>query len=398
MDTHDRPPDQPEQPDQPDQEPTEEQPTRPLGESGQQSPRRLFRSREDRIIGGVAGGLGRHFNVDPILFRIVAVVLTFVGGAGVLLYVAMLLLVPTEPAPGATAAPQPAIPAGEPRNRGLVVAGVLILLLIGWPLILGGGIALAAIFVPLAMLAAVGVLAWWLVSGEGPSGDAGDIAKRAALGIGVLILCWLVAVGGAWAAAAGGEALVAGIVITAGLAVLAGAFVRPVRWLILPAVVLALSAGTVSAAGIDLDGGVGGHSYRPGSVSDLRERYELGIGKLVVDIRNVDLPPGDTPLELDVGVGRAHLVVPPDVCVASKAEVAVGAVTVLGQDNGGVDFSWVDQRSAANGKSRLVVDADVGFGHFEVDDDTTIDRFDRFDGFDDEGDLDVDANTACARG
>ena len=94
MDTHDTPPDPP------------EQATEPLGDPGQHDPRRLFRSREDRILGGVAGGLGRHFNVDPILFRIAAVALIFVGGAGILLYLAMLLLVPSEPAPGAAGAPQ----------------------------------------------------------------------------------------------------------------------------------------------------------------------------------------------------------------------------------------------------------------------------------------------------
>ena len=57
------------------------------------------------------------------------------------------------------------------------------------------------------------------------------------------------------------------VVIGAGVAILAGAFVRPVRWLILPAVALALSAGTVSAAGIDLDGGVGERDYRPASAA-----------------------------------------------------------------------------------------------------------------------------------
>ena len=379
MDTPQTQPERPEQPEQP-------------------GPKRLYRSRDDRILGGVAGGLGRYFNVDPILFRIAAVVLSFVGGAGILLYLAMLLLVPAEPAPGAATAPEGAVASTDSRNRGLVIAGVVVLLLVGWPLILGGGIALAAILVPLAILVAVGVLAWWLVSGQGPSGDAGDIAKRAALGVGVLILCWFVAVAAAWAAAAGGEAVVAGIVIAAGVAVLVGAFVRPVRWLILPAVVIALSAGVVSAAGIDLDGGVGERHYRPGSVSDMRERYQLGMGELTVDLRDTDLPQGDTPLELDMGVGHTHLIVPSGVCVASEARVGVGAVTVLGRDNGGVDFSWADQRSAPSGTSRLVVDADIGVGHLEIDDDATIDRFDRFDRFDDEGDLDIDANTACAGG
>ena len=59
-------------------------------------PRRLTRSRSDRIIGGVCGGLGRYFNVDPVIFRIGAVALVFAGGASILVYLAMLLLVPSD--------------------------------------------------------------------------------------------------------------------------------------------------------------------------------------------------------------------------------------------------------------------------------------------------------------
>jgi phage shock protein PspC (stress-responsive transcriptional regulator) len=373
-----------------EQTPQPEQPEQPQG------PRRLYRSRSDRVLGGVAGGLGRYFNVDPIIFRIAAVVLTFVGGAGALLYLAMLLLVPNEPvAGGGPEDPtQPLVAPDDTRNRGLVIAGVVLLLLVSWPLVLGGGAAIAAILIPLAFLVAIGVVAWWLVSGEGPSGDARDIARRAALGIGVVILCWFIAFGGAWAAAAGGEAVVAAIVITAGLAVLAGAFLKPVRWLILPAVVLALSAGTVSAAGIDIDGGYGERHYRPGTVAELQDLYKIGVGELVVDLRGVDLPAGDTPIAMDVGVGHAQLIVPRNVCVASEAQVGMGAVTVLGRDNGGVDFDWADQRSAPADTSRVVVDADVGVGHFEVDDEATLD----FDDFDRDDFFSPDANRACEGG
>ena len=83
---------------------------------------------------------------------------------------------------------------------------------------------MARILIPLAFLVAIGVVVWWLVAGEGPSGDAGDIARRAALGIGVLIGCAVIALCGAWAAAAGGDTVVAILVIGAGAAVLAGAF------------------------------------------------------------------------------------------------------------------------------------------------------------------------------
>src|SRR3954465_8197309 len=58
--------------------------------------KRLERSRSDRVIAGVCGGLGDYFDVDPVIFRIALVVLAFVGGAGLLLYPAAWLLLPEE--------------------------------------------------------------------------------------------------------------------------------------------------------------------------------------------------------------------------------------------------------------------------------------------------------------
>lgn len=56
----------------------------------------LRRSYTDRMLGGVAGGLARYFGVDPMIVRIAFVVLTVVGGAGIPLYLAGLLLIPDE--------------------------------------------------------------------------------------------------------------------------------------------------------------------------------------------------------------------------------------------------------------------------------------------------------------
>jgi phage shock protein PspC (stress-responsive transcriptional regulator) len=56
----------------------------------------LRRSYADRMLGGVAGGLARYFGVDPTLVRVAFVIATLVGGAGVPLYLAGLLLIPDE--------------------------------------------------------------------------------------------------------------------------------------------------------------------------------------------------------------------------------------------------------------------------------------------------------------
>jgi phage shock protein PspC (stress-responsive transcriptional regulator) len=380
------------------EEPTAEEPTReePAADAPTQPlrprPRRLLRSRSNRVIGGVCGGLGRYFNVDPILFRIGAIALALIGGAGLLLYLAALLLVPSESADAA------AEPPAEGRSRTWTIVVVVLVLLVAWPFLLGGGAIAAAIFFPLAFLVAAGVLVWWIVSGEGPSGEAGDIAKRAALGIGVLILCGVIALGGAWAAAAGGGVAVGIIVIASGVAILAGAFLRPVRWLILPAVTLALAAGFVAAAGIELHGGVGDRTYRPASAIDLRDRYELGIGRLELDLRDTDLPAGDRPVEVDVGVGEARLIVPEDVCVATDADLGAGAVRVFDRDSGGVDVDVLDEPDARPDATRLIVHADVGLGALNVVHDPAEfdDGFHR-DGFDNdfENSAAGDGNAAC---
>jgi phage shock protein PspC (stress-responsive transcriptional regulator) len=56
----------------------------------------LRRSYNDRMLGGVAGGLARYFGVDTTIVRIAFVVLTFFGGMGIPLYLGGLLLIPDE--------------------------------------------------------------------------------------------------------------------------------------------------------------------------------------------------------------------------------------------------------------------------------------------------------------
>jgi phage shock protein PspC (stress-responsive transcriptional regulator) len=364
MDTHDT---QRNGPEEEPTGPTEEQPgpdgpQAPAGGPGAPPRRRLTRSREDRVIAGVCGGLARYFNVDPVFVRIGAVAVAFVGGAGLLLYLAALLLMPSDEGTAVVET------SGQGRNRALVIAGVAALLLVAWPFLLGGGLFLAGVGIPLALLVGTGVLVWWLVSGEGPSGEAGDVARRAALGIGVLILCFIVFFGGVFAAAAGPDWIVPALVLAAGVAVVAGAFMKPIRWLVPPALAVALAAGTVAAAGIDLDGGVGEREYRPASTTDLRDGYEIGVGELVVDLRETELPAGDVPLELDVGVGEAMVLVPEDVCVATSADVGIGNVSMFGRDNGGIDVDFEDNRDAAPDVTRLVLDAEVGLGEVRVHD------------------------------
>jgi len=62
--------------------------------------RRLYRSRSDRMISGVAGGLGEYLNIDATIVRLLFVFFALAGGPGLLVYLVMLLVVPEEPLEG----------------------------------------------------------------------------------------------------------------------------------------------------------------------------------------------------------------------------------------------------------------------------------------------------------
>lgn len=94
------------------------------------------RSRDDRMLAGVCGGIARRFDVDPVIVRVLAVVLTLVGLAGLILYVAGWLLLPAEDEDRSNVGRWFGLDSPQVRDVGLVVAGVLALLAVvgdgGW--------------------------------------------------------------------------------------------------------------------------------------------------------------------------------------------------------------------------------------------------------------------------
>lgn len=91
---------------------------------------RLYRSRQERVIAGVAGGLAQYLNVDPTLVRLAFVIFGLVSGVGLLVYIALAIVMPLRPA-GET---EPAVNASidlrgsrEMLAYGLVALGLLLL-------------------------------------------------------------------------------------------------------------------------------------------------------------------------------------------------------------------------------------------------------------------------------
>jgi hypothetical protein len=176
------------------------------------------------------------------------------------------------------------------------------------------------------------------------------------------------ALGIGFAAALGGGTIIAGLAIFTGVALVATAFVGGARWLIVPALVLVLPLAVVVAADIDLDGSFGHREYRPASVSEMSRAYDVGVGELVLDLRDVDFPPGRTEVDVEVGMGEARVLPPDDVCVTSDVAIGIGHAEVLDNENGGVDLAFAVGGTPTTGDAAaLHVNADVGMGEFRVD-------------------------------
>jgi phage shock protein PspC (stress-responsive transcriptional regulator) len=262
--------------------------------------RLLRRSRSDRTLAGVCGGLGEYFELHPAIFRVAFVALTLLGGAGALIYLAAILVMPDAGREDSIAT------AFLRRRRGHPLSLIILVL--------------AALFIGSV-----------LDTTTLPRGDA-----------------WLVLL------------VAAGVVlwITWGLkkrlAIAAGSIVA-----------LALVMAAIFAAVIDvhLDHGLENRRYVVANPQDLLDDYRLGGGDLVIDLRSIRLPPGETRVTARVDAGSLRVTVPHDVAVRVHAEATAGRLDVLGH----VEEGWyVEERRAARGARVLVLDTHVGVGTVQI--------------------------------
>jgi phage shock protein C len=114
--------------------------------------KRLTKSRTDKVFFGVCGGLGRYFDVDPVIIRVVFVILLFLGLAGLLAYIVLAVIMPEDEGVEAGDASSESTGMSPTRRREalaavLIVGGLVILLVnlgvfgwfrwnLFWPLVL----------------------------------------------------------------------------------------------------------------------------------------------------------------------------------------------------------------------------------------------------------------------
>jgi phage shock protein PspC (stress-responsive transcriptional regulator) len=85
---------------------------------------RLYRSRQDRMVSGVCGGLAQYFNVDPVLVRVAFVALGVATGVGLLAYIILAIVVPERPSDE----PEPVGGTSARRGGGEAFAYILVFL------------------------------------------------------------------------------------------------------------------------------------------------------------------------------------------------------------------------------------------------------------------------------
>ncbi|MHB1242353.1 MAG: PspC domain-containing protein [Gaiellaceae bacterium] len=353
----------------------------------QAPPRRLTRATDGRWLGGVAAGLARYFDVSPLVYRIAFAALAFVGGTGILLYVAAWLVMPAEDRDDSIAVET----LRENRDRPWLLLGVGLLGFFALLALSEGGFWPGADNIWLAALLGGGALLWWHLGRPDPPVSTAappvptDGAEPAAVApaspqprrpslaapvVGVLLaaagVLGLLAALDAYHADV--ELALAGAIAVVGIAVAAGAFTGfRVAGLVGLGLVLLAVFGAVVSSPVSVSAGVGEKVERPLDAAALERTYEYGIGDFELDLTRVELPEGETRVDVSLGIGELVVAVPEDATVVVDAHAAAGEVDVAGSRDDGIGADKELTLSGPDDDSPvLVLAANVGFGRIAV--------------------------------
>jgi phage shock protein C len=283
--------------------------------------RQLRRSRSDRTLAGVCGGLAAYFEIHPAVFRVAFVVLTLLGGAGVLIYVAAAAVMPAEGRADSFATAT----LRDVRDRRWPLAGLALVVVGGamvlsrlalWP---GGD---AWVFLLLA-----GALVLWIARHGITAEDAPTLAPEDSLRV-------------------RRRRRRLGVAVALGLAL-----------------VLGIAAIFTAVFDVHLRHGVDERVHVVTTMDDLRDDYRLGVGSLHLDLRSLPLPAGTTTVEARVDVGTLRITVPEGVALRVRARAQLGEIDLLGEL---VDGVRVEATLDQTGDRVLVLDARVGLGGLRI--------------------------------
>jgi phage shock protein PspC (stress-responsive transcriptional regulator) len=358
----------------------------------------LERLRDDRWVAGVCSGVARTLGIDTTIVRVAAVLLMIFGGLGIAAYLVAVLLVPEE------GEQEPLLRRaldGEQRPLAIALAVLTVIALFSidpWPFDHGH------FFFPLIIGASVvGIFAIARSHGDtGGSSGSGSVATAPGDTEATTVVDPIVGVGGqdvppaatapdrhkgasliaagvalAVAAAVGAvlaftgddvrwDVFLAGGVIALGVVLIVAAPFGGARLLIPLGLMLAAVVGVAAAADLDLKGGVGERLRSPATVADLKPAYHLTAGRLVLDLRDTELPAGDVNVKANVGFGELIVRVPRAAEVDVHAHVAAGDMRLFGHEDNGMDVDADTRRRGGVLDPRVHLNLRVGFGSVRV--------------------------------
>jgi len=327
----------------------------------------LRRSLTDRKVAGVAGGLGRHLNIDPTVVRVLLVVMCFFGGAGFVLYGVAWLLVPEDGQVEGKIATSPST-----RNVLLIGGGVLAALLLvgdGW-----GGIGFPW---PL-FLVGVGVLIYVVLRKDDPAHPRSGTPRRVRTGprlFGSTLALMAVALGALGLYDASGGAVVdsaypALALTVVGLMLVLGAFVGRAGGLILLGLVCAFALAVTSVVGgfrgMDFNNGER-ISVAPTSADGVQDSYDLASGRALVDLSDVRDPDSLDGRTIDVRGRAGELVVVLPDGVESDVTAVIdgpGQIDLPDHSSGGIDSDLTG--TYGSGRSTVTINTHLSAGHIDV--------------------------------
>lgn len=382
------------------------------------APRQLRRSQRDGMVGGVASGLAAYFGIDPIIVRIAFVASLFVGGIGLVAYIAGWLLVPDEHGHAALGTDLGVPGFGEEATR----VGGIVLIFLAALLVLGEWSWTSEIVIPLLLI----VAGTWLLlrprdeSRDDPRGGSNDGGAppdevdhppaaaptdaptpgpdpvtpasapttatappappptprpaRPPVARITYALVFLLAGGAGLAIAAGADVEARTVFVAAlgltGAGLLVGSILGRARGLIPLGLVLLVGTSLTSALELPLEGGVGERRITPASAAAVGAEYRLGVGEMVIDL--TEIPPaqfrGDgVEIDASVGIGSLQVVVPDDVEVTGVLDTRLGEVTAFDRVDHGVDAALEVARAGEEGAGVVDVDLRVGVGEVIVE-------------------------------
>ncbi|MFQ5967321.1 MAG: PspC domain-containing protein [Acidimicrobiia bacterium] len=376
------------------------------------APKKLERPDEGRILAGVAAGLGNRYEVSPWLPRLGFAVLAFFGGLGILLYLAGWLLIPKQNERQSIAQRWIDGLEGTQAWIGAILIVLAGLLFISWLGFTQSGLVWAVTLLVVGILLYRGDVRLPTKGGPGPpSPDEPGADLPATDGEEPSPTAGLAGTGGgtsppqleATAAAQPrpkrapkprsilGRLTVAGVLITLGVmavldnsgvifptarhylaaaltvigvALLVGAWIGRSRGAILIGLLILPFALAAAVTDVRLDARVGESVYRPDSTAVVQEEYRLGIGKLTVDLRSLEVIDERLSVTASVAIGEVEVLVPDDMSLTATGKVGIGEVTVLGVTDSGMNRRLTVTQTGTG--ALIEIEAEAGFGSVEV--------------------------------